>query len=120
MKIFTTLLLLAAVQVNSEALAAQADCFKDFRVCYFWREVATGAIINQDDLPANFVELMADGEPFILYCFGRSTGLVNKVTHGLATDGKLCGETYAALFGDESQPCGYVCWNSNSSVCVEP
>ena len=121
MKIFAAFLLLLVVQSNAHALASDKKCYKDFRVCIFYLEVATGKIINFDDLPADFVEQQGAGEveAFEFYCYGRDTGLITEITtRGLASDGKMCGETFAA--DHIPKPCGYTRWDRNDSSCIEP
>ncbi len=121
MRIFSTLLILIAAQSSAFAEATRAKCYKDFRVCWFWKQASNGAIVNNDDLPADFVEQQTDGPAFSFYCFGVPTGLINEVSvrPGLPSDGVLCGETYAAP-GQVPQPCGYVRWDRNDTSCQEP
>lgn len=121
MKTFATLLLLFVVQCNAHALAENAKCYSTFRVCTFYLENATGNIVNFDDLPADFVERQSaqPEEAFTFYCYGRDTGLINEVaTNGLASDGRMCGETFAD--DHVPKPCGYTRWDRNDSSCIEP
>lgn len=119
MKWISTLLLVFVVHCHVQAAETTAKCYSTFRVCTFWLEVDTGRIVNFEDLPSDFVEQQEEREAFTFYCYGRDTGLINEVTtNGLASDGKMCGETFAQ--DGMPQPCGYTRWDRNDSSCIEP